>query len=261
MIKPQPLNISDWNLPRSISVGLKMQIFFGNVFFSIGLLFFLFGSVFTVVFGLNADFTTPFSFNDNDPLVNGIVVKVEETGSQENEAAIYKNTVKYIVDGKEYYSDSYSLGNVVNVLDSVDVQYSPEDVSLSRISGMRKAPFESVVVLITLIFPGIGLGVLIFGIRRSRINIHLLKTGLLTHGKVTRKEATNTQINKQTVYKVYFTFTTKDGTLTESSVKTHKPALVEDEEKEQLVYDAEKPTNAVLIDTLPRSVRQFLATL
>ncbi len=259
MLKPQPLNISDWNLPRSISVGLKMQILFGNVVFSMGLLFFLFGSVFTIVFGLNADFTSPFSFNDNDPSIKGIVVKVEETGSRENKRSIYQNTVKYKVNGKEYYSDSYSLGNVVNALDSVDVQYSPEDVSLSRISGMRKAPFSAWVVLLTLIFPGIGLTMLIFGIRRSRINVRLLKIGLLTHGKVTRKEATNTKINKQTVYKVFFTFTTKNGILTESSVKTHKTHLLEDEEKEQLVYDAENPTNAVLIDSLPKAVRSFLA--
>jgi hypothetical protein len=249
---------NEWNLPRTISGKLKLTILFGNVMFSLGLVFFLFGSIFVIVFGANTDFTSTFAFKDTDPVVRGVIVHVEETNSRENKTRIYHNTYNYSVNGKVYTSDAYSLGPDVSPLDSVDVQYTAADPSLSVIPGMRKAPFEMWVLFMTLLFPMIGLVFLLVGLRRSRKNIRLLQTGLHGHGKVTRKEATSTKINKQTVYKVYFSFTTKDGMLTEGMVKTHKPALVEDEEKEQLVYDATNPSDAVLIDTLPKAVRRFL---
>jgi hypothetical protein len=249
------------DLPRQLSLKLKLSVLFANILFSMGLVFFLMGSAFIAIFSPQTDFITPFHFKDTDPAVPGVVVNVEETNTSENKRLVYKNTATYVVGGKEYSTESYSRGMHVSPTETVTIQYEPGNPSLSRIQGMRKAPFSLFFLLVFTPFPLTGLVLLLIGLRRSLINLRLLRNGILTTGKVVRKEATGSKVNKQTVYKVYFNFTTKDGLLTESMVRTHRPNLVEDEEREQLVYDTVHPQKAVLIDTLPRSVRKFLEQL
>lgn len=77
-------SLSNFDLPRTISWGLKLKIFFVNPIAVIGIVFFLFGSVFPIVFGSMADFKSAFTFKETDPSINGIVVSKEETASKEN---------------------------------------------------------------------------------------------------------------------------------------------------------------------------------
>jgi len=74
-------------------------------------------------------------------------------------------------------------------------------------------------------------------------------------GKIKNKAATNARINNQTVYKMIFEFQAEDTKFYEAIAKTHLPQLLEDDEKEKLLYNPLNPKHAVLIDSLPGSPR------
>ena len=71
------------------------------------------------------------------------------------------------------------------------------------------------------------------------------------------QEATNTKINKQTVYKLFFEFTANDGKTYQVVAKTHKTHRLLDEELEALVYDPANPSNAVVLDALPNGIKNY----
>lgn len=251
-------SLSNFDLPRDISVGLKVKIFFSNPFAVMGMVFFLFGSIFPIVFGSMADFRSAFSFSDTDPRVKGVIVAIEKTNSKVNKRYVLDYTFQYNVSVKGYTNHSFSTSSDWNVNDTVNVQYLIDEPAVSKIQDMRAAPFGFFIVPLTCIFPFLGLIFLVFSIRRAKKNIYLVQNGILTKGQVVRKEPTNTKINKQTVYKVFFKFKTQDGNLQEAFVKTHVTHNLGDEAEEPLVYDSQNPREAVLLDALPKKLRPLI---
>jgi hypothetical protein len=250
--------LDNFDLPRTISKGLKLKIFFGNPFAAIGIAFFLFGSIFPTVFGSMVDFKSAFNFKDSDPSINGIVISKEETGNKENKRKIYDYGYEYRLNGKTYTGHSFAKDEDIESGDSVIVQYVANEADLSRIQNMRAAPFNFWVLPLTCIFPLIGFIFLLVSINKARKNIYLVQNGILTKGKVVRKEPTNTKINKQTVYKVFFEFKTRDGNIQEAYVRSHIVHNLGDEAEEPLVYDANEPSQAVLLDSLPKKIKPLI---
>ena len=206
------------------------------------------------------DFKSAFSFSDNDPVVSGVILNKKETNSSENKHRIYDYEFEYSVNGKTYTGNSFSTASDPKTGDTVIVQYNAKQNQLSRIQGMRTAPFDIWIVPFTCIFPLIGLIFVILSIKKAQKNIYLVQNGILITGKVIRKEPTNTKINKQTVYKVFFQYKAQDGNLQEAFIKTHITHNLGDEEKEPLVYDSQNPSSAVLLDSLPKKIRELLTT-
>ncbi len=255
-------NIQNYDLPRSISFFLKMNIVFGNVYALLGIIFFLMGSVFALIFGVNSDLDFSHSFEKDPANTKAMIVAVSGTGSEVNERPVLKYTFKFIANNKEYISDSYS--NEPQSLfekDSVLIEYNSTDPSVSRIKNMIKAPFPAWVFFITLIFPSIGVWLLIYTLYRGKKNISLVRNGYLTTGKVIDKIPTNTRINNRVVYEMVFEYTSTDGILRKASTKTHIPERVQDEEKEKLLFNLDKPDEAILVDALPRAVKKFFINL
>jgi len=81
--------------------------------------------------------------------------------------------------------------------------------------------------------------------------IRLLKYGKIGMGTLKSKEPTGTRINNQTVYKLTFEFTAEDANKYEAIVKTHRPAVLEDNAQERLLYDELNPPYSVMLDSLP----------
>lgn len=251
-------SLSNFDLPRTISVGLKIKIFFSNPFAVMGVVFFLFGSIFPIVFGSMADFRSTFSFSNSDPLVKGVIVAIEKTNNKVNKRNVLDYTYQYNVNGKSYTNHSFSTLSDRNEHDTVNVQYLIGEPTVSKIQDMRAAPFGFFIIPLTCIFPILGLIFLVFSIRTAKKNIYLVQNGVLTTGKVVRKEPTSTKINKQTVYKVFFQFKTQDGNLQEAFVRNHVTHNLGDEAEEPLVYDSQDPSSAVLLDSLPKKLRPLI---
>jgi len=120
---------------------------------------------------------------------------------------------------------------------------------------MRMSAFGKWSLLVVL-FPLIGIVQLIFAYLRGKKRIRLLQNGWLVFGKITGKERTNMKINNNRVYKFSFQFEANGATYT-GITKTHKPGLLEDEAKERIIYDPNRPEKAMMVDALPRAVRRY----
>jgi hypothetical protein len=68
------------------------------------------------------------------------------------------------------------------------------------------------------------------------------------------KEATNVKINENPVYKYTFRFTDSSGNVREITDETHRTDLVEDDNRERLLYDRHDPENGMLLDIVPGGV-------
>lgn len=244
--------------PRPLSGKLKLRLFFASPFAVFGTFFFLFGCLFVVVFGSATDFQSAFRMSATDPLVQGTLIGTEETSSSVNEQAIYDYHYRYRVGSNDYEGHAFAPNKGLTPESPVIVQYVADNPSVSRIKGMRKAPFGLHVVFFTAIFPTVGLALLIGALRQYEQLVHLVRNGVLGTGRVVRKVPTSTEINDKTVYQVFFRVKSKDGFEHEASVLSHLHENLGDEARETLLYDAAKPSEAVLIDSLPAPIRQLL---
>lgn len=244
--------------PRTISAGTRKSLFFSSPLMWFGLIFLLFGLIMALVFGAHADLKSPLYFSDSDPAVMGTLLGKEKTNSSVNKRKIYDYHYRYLVGGQPYEGHSFAIDNGLSPGDPAEVQYAPTDPGMSRLRGQLLAPFGWSTLAILLIFPGVGLGILYFTVGQYRSYLYLLQNGVLTTGKVTGKTATNTKVNGAPMYKVAFAFQTPDGRTHEASITSLDTSRLGDEEREPLVYDANNPAKAVLLDALPAKIRLLL---
>jgi hypothetical protein len=243
---------------RPLSNRIKRAIFFSAPLTWIGVLFALFGTVMLVLFASASDFKSPFVFSNADPRVEGQLIARNPTRASSNKRRIYEYVYQYQVDSGKYEGRSFDTDIGVAEGNAVTVQYVARDPATSRLEGMGLAPFGMEVALMVAIFPGIGLLMLYFALRRYRRYSYLVQHGVLTTGKVVRKEPTSTRINGHTVYSVFYRYKSRDGVLREARISTHETDKLGDEEQEPLVYDPDRPDEAVLLDAMPSTIRQLL---
>lgn len=245
------------DIPRTIPFSLKLRIFFKNPLALAGILSLLFGSVFPIVFGSLTDFQSTFVFKDSDPITTGVITSINRTNSSVNNQSVYAYGFSFEINGTTYEGQAFST-HPYSVSAPVPVQYKVDESSISKIQGTGTAPFSIWIFFSSLVFPLSGFFLIVLSVRKARKHIYLVEKGTLTTGRVTRQKRTMSKINNQRVYKVFFEFALSDGTIQEAHVKTHRTDQLGDEAKEPLVYDLLNPSSAVLLDALPKAVRDQL---
>lgn len=245
------------DLPRTIPFSLKLRIFFKSPLALAGILSLLFGSVFPIVFGSLTDFRSSFVFKDSDPIVPGVITSINNTRSSVNHQPVYAYGFSFEINGTTYKGQAFAT-HPYSVSDAVPVQYKADEPATARIQGTGTAPFSIWIFFSSLVFPLSGCLLIVLSARKARKHIYLVEQGTLTTGRVTRQKRTMSKVNNQRVYKVFFEFILSDGTIQEAHVKTHRTDQLGDEAKEPLVYDPLNPSSAVLLDALPKAVRDQL---
>ncbi|MEN8118912.1 MAG: hypothetical protein ABFS35_01110 [Bacteroidota bacterium] len=244
---------------RNLPIGLKLKIWFADVLTVIGGGFLLIGIPFVLIFVPFASLFSP-GFSDNDPVIEGTITEVYGTSSYVNDVQVYEYTFTYNPpDGGNYEGIGYSTGKIYEISDPVQVIYKRNKQEIAKAKELRLNSFSVGLVFPVLIFPLIGAVMLYFSTKKAINSIRILKIGELAFGKFQYKETTNTKVNGQRVYKLYFEFTAKDNKLYKTIAKTHHYYQLEDDDKEKLVYDPDDPENAVLLDALPAAVRKYFA--
>jgi hypothetical protein len=222
---------------------------FFNMGAQIGWFVFGFGMIFFWAFTWNVDFSFV-TFRGEHRTTTGRVTEVEDTRASENKQHIYAHHYEYSVLGTPYKGTSWTKEQQLSAGTVVDVEYDDVHPERSRIAGMRRGMF-SPGVLFVVIFPAIGLGLLL-GFTRSGVKRnHLLRDGVFTTGVLKSRQPTNMMVNKRRVFELIFEFTTRDGRRCEASARTTDPGRLEDEAKEPLLYDPENPSKAYLLDEAP----------
>ncbi len=237
------------HMSRNVPFVVLASCLFGGVLNQIAWIFFSAGMIFVWIFAGSADLS--FFMNlPQEQLITGRLLSSQQTSMSENDVSIYKNSFSFDYRGQKYEGSSYSLGSIAGQEQSVMVPEGRPD--LARIRDQRRKEFGPF-ILIVLIFPLIGLGIILFGLARSIKQIRLLRSGVLAEGKFLRKEATGVMINERPVYQVFFEYTAADGQKYVISDKTHLLEKVLDQDTERLLYDPSNPGFGMLVDALQGS--------
>jgi|GEM_PF-1231662 hypothetical protein len=163
--------------PEFISFGTRIQALSGNLFSQVGWTFFTIGSVFMWIFGGLADFQS-LSFSSRTLETGpGVVSACHETNSSEDNTDIYRNEYSFIYNEVEWPGTSYSTGTCLKKGREVVIEIVKEDPSISRIKGMRSAPFSLWIVGIVAIFPMFGLLMIAIGFRSGLNMIRRMEQG------------------------------------------------------------------------------------
>lgn len=237
--------------PRTVPLFLALRVLFGGFLSQFGWVFFGFGMIFFWAFGVPDTLANLFKGVSDIKQAEGVVTSWSETNASENDRDVYQINFRFVgEDSLQYSGTSYATGRYHKPGATVIVEYDPAAPENCRIQGMRKSVFGEV-ILFVMIFPLIGFVFIVFGVRQSLRGIRLLKFGESTRGTFVRKEATNTTVNDQTVYKLFFEFKDDAGRSHEAIAKTHVLEPLLDEAQELLLYDPYYPDKAILFDNLP----------
>ena len=257
-----PANYTSFSVdtPRSISFLLKLRIFFKGPTAFVGIIFLLAGCIFPVVFGRMADFRSMFVFKDSDPVAPGIITHLRPTSSSINDREVYEYGFIFRANAQDYSGRSFSTDRY-DVSDTVQVQYKAEDPFNCKVQNMGTAPFSAWLFFAMLSMPVFGLIFSIRSVITGRRNIALVEHGVLAKGKITRKESTLVSVNDQKVFKVFFSFQSADRSMREAFVRTHRIEQLKEGIEIPVLYDAADPSKAVLVDTLPKPVKELLSSL
>jgi hypothetical protein len=242
---------------RKIPVGVQLKIWFGNVLTIIGLAFFIMGLPFSFAFISFSDFFGP-SFNHDDPTTVAMITESIPTNSYINDVQVFEYKYEYKTsDGKTFSGTGYTTGNMFEIGNEIKVQYQQDNYAVSKTNDLRSSEFGGGFTLIVLIFPLTGMIMLFFSTRKAIKEVYILKIGELAEGRLLSKIPTNTKINNQTVFELQFEFKASDGQIYQAKCRTHQYYRLEDEQLEKLVYDPDMPSNAVMLDALPKGIKEF----
>jgi len=227
--------------PRHLDAYTQMTILLGGFFQQFGWAFLGFGMIFVLAFSPFKAWKyalVPGPWEE----VEGTVIATDPTNTSVNDNAVYKHGFLYVYQATEYTGICYSLNSYAPGA-KVPVKVNARSPEKSKIAGSQtsEAPrFASFV----LIFPLVGLVLLVPGIRQQAKTLDLLRYGEFTKGIMINKEATGTVISINNVsYPVMkYTFRFNYGGREYDAVcKTHITEPLEDEERESILFYPDDP--------------------
>lgn len=237
--------------PRFVPLPVRLQMLLGGGLSQIGWFFMWFGTIFFWIFcwdGLVS--LKEFSFAPPLKAVQGVIREADDIGMEINEVDVMGHLVDYEVAGQRYETMSFTTGKLTQAGTSVTVFYRPDKPWVARIEDMRAAPIEGWPIFLVLIFPGLGILMVIGGLRKGLQAVSLIQHGELTQAKLIKREHTQMQVNDQTVWKLIFSYQVK-GKMYDQSLKTHQTEKLTDESQEALIYHPKRPAQSLLLDSLP----------
>jgi hypothetical protein len=237
--------------PRHIGLFTKAVVLFSGFLQQFGWIFFVMGSLFSWIFIPPSTVRFWFETGKDWKEVPGKVITAEPTNSAVNEEVVYRYLHSFEVNGQRFTGKSFTTGPDLQGGQEVTIRYdanAPDKTSY--IQGSDRAVFPAF-VLFVLIFPLVGLGFIVHSIRQNAKAIKLLEIGEFTRGAMCSKEATNStvKINNNTypVYKYSFEFEA-NGRTHNAICKTHQAWLVEDEQREIILFDKYNPDFNIVYD-------------
>ena len=246
---------------RSIPLPILVRVLFGGMVSQMGWLFLGFGLIFVWVFVVHVDFSGLLRSVTRQVETRGQVIDVEETNLSEGGDDDAPGTPIYRIayafagpGGRRFEGASYTVGTDLEPGDLVRVEYAASNPESSHILGLRQAPLPPA-GLFVVVFPLIGLAMVVYSLMEGIKGIQLLRGGELAQATLISAEPTSMSVNNRPVIRLTFDFTDSDGGLHEVISRTTQPELLQDQKTETVLYDPRNPDDAVLLDSLPGSPR------
>ncbi len=232
--------------PRQINLFTKATVLFDGFMQQFGWVFFCMGSLFAWIFISASEVKYWFEPSKDWQETPGKVVSAEPTNSAVNDQVVYRYLHSFELDGQRFTGKSFTAGQQYNGGEAVTIRYDAKNPGDSYMLGTDRAVFPAF-VLFVLLFPLIGGAFIIYAIRQNLKTIKLLEIGEFTRGRLVSKVATNVKINDSPVFKYEFGFEA-NGKQHIAICKTHQTGLVEDEEREIILYDRYNPGHNIVFD-------------
>jgi len=233
--------------PRKVPAALRRRMLLGGPIARFGWLFAAAGMVIVLVVLPRIDL----GLASYDGEASATVVAVEPTISDEDSTQIYRVRYTFFDAAAALHRGASYTETAPAVRASVPVHYRSADPSASRLEGMRARPYPRW-GLLALGFPLVGLALALAQLRGAMRDLRLLRFGEVTHGRLVAKRETRVSYNDVPVMALEFAYEV-DGEPHTATVKTLTPELLEDDEREAMIYDPRRPEHATTLDHLPGS--------
>ena len=234
--------------PRAVEAKLLLEIFGSGCLVQFGWMWVLFVGVFLHLSGFFTSLTGSRTLTGPRSTVTGVVTGCEKWPLEINEEPVFAIYFEYEVEGQKSSGRSFMTGYEYDPGEAVSVDYSLGDPTIGMLRDGRATPVPLGGVVL---FGGIGLLFIAYNFYWTIKSQNLLKNGVVARAKLVSKEATNTEVNEQRVYKFTFEFEDAAGRTQQHVYSTHEYDEITDEDEEPLLYLPHKPSRALLLDCLP----------
>lgn len=223
----------------------------------------LFGLMFTLIGSMGVFAFFPFKLFDELALdlgktveTTGVVQWISETNTSINDSRVWKYQFRFEdLMEKTYLGTSYKTGKSWDEGSKVTVQYVKSDPFIARIKG-TKINTGGYFGSFTLLFPVVGIGLLLGSVYTVRQRRWLLRHGEAVLAKVVDVKDTKTQVNYQNLFKLIFAFEVL-GRPHEATIRTTEDDLISlaterhrNDESVVLLYDPRKPRRVLFAEAL-----------
>jgi hypothetical protein len=198
---PPPPRHVPWTL-RAVLALRHPLAFVGWIILGVGTLL---GGVFV---GMAEPWIDP--FDDGARRLSGRVVAVDGTSIRVNDRNVTAVTFEWPADAPRARTVSYTDRGAPAVGAEIAIEVQPGDPPLVRAVGMRRAPFPAFVHFV-LLFPALGLLIVVFFVRLGLRRAAILRDGDLVLGMLVSTEPTNMRVNRRPVWKLTYAYTDRAG--------------------------------------------------
>ncbi len=240
--------------PRSVSLSARILLLLGGgLTGSFGWFFACFGMIFCIVFipmaltGL-ADLT----HRRFELAGKGEVVRVEKTSSTVNDSAVMRIVFK---DAEGNENTCYTHTKNFEEGDEVELVQCGGRHKIAETRLTAFGAFILIFVFVPLVFPAVGIGIVLCAFFSGLKSLHLLQDGLVGRGKFIDMIPTGTSVNHRPVMKLRYKFKADDGEVYEAFATALETERLTDDAVEPLLYDPMEPNRSVLLDGLPGKIR------
>jgi len=251
--------------PRAIAMPLQIRVVFGGAAIQGGCLLLLFGILAYHLIVRQADWSSLVYFRNGLERTTGRISGNFETGNFEGSrphhvprgsqlARRYLRAIEAFEyeysgpSGERLTGVSYGSGCRFSVGDEVTVEYRKTRPTMSRIEGLRAAPFPPWVAVYLLV-PLSGLVLIVGGLRWNVRIRGLLFDGETVVGRLVERVRTNLRMGQKVVYRATYDFEDTRGRARRTRVRALDQHCRE--ESTHLLYDPMRPNRSCLVASLP----------
>ena len=242
-----------------IPLRIRILHLFGRTSFIIGFLFGIVGLAFIVFFSPRINWQMYFAGKKNLVHAEGIITGSQETRYSVNDSPLFDYNYRYSDQSEKKYTGSFlEFEGLYNIGQQIDIEYLINAPGTSRFMGKDRKNLNQIMFLGGMGAVLAGLVFLIPSSRRTRKERRIIMAGLPAEARLVLAEPTNVRVNEQPVYKLTFEFSSGGREPNVCSIRSHLIRNVDSEQTQKLIYDPRKPSNAVIIDTLPSPVASYV---
>lgn len=224
----------------------------------VGSFLFLLSGFLSIVFIPNSDFKSLLYVNQELIKSNAIILDIRETNCSYDENKILEYKYRFLEFDKTQIGLSYSYNSKHKINDIVQIEFVQGNMNLSRIIGMINAPYEPYVGGLISLFPLIGLGLIIAGLKEFNRHIMILKDFSFTTGNLVSKEDVNIEINDPPSYKLKYEY---EHLGKKYIITCYSASPNEFNEIEKLIYSNNCPNHSVLLKKLPSELQTKISKI